>query len=492
MENNKDNKKAMTKINNQNITRVYQLSDISRMADYITEAKMFGVKNKAEAFILLMVAENEGINPIQASMDYDIINGKPTIKTVAALRRFLEAGGQVEYKVYTDKECTVRVFHKQYGSLEVTWTIEKASKIIDYYDKQTGKPHYLTEKMNWKNYPRDMLKHRAVGEALRTIYPQGMKNLYTSEEAADFSKDGNIVDISAEQIVTNDLDNSNYNQDKDVFENGYNRSPYKKYEDQTWSEMEKSLLLWHINESQMKNTYPEYYKEAVAELRRRNSNNDKNKEVSKSDKKVEDEEVEKILKGREYSELDLKDLKKLALIVTDKIILKVIYDLIEKKLSELDIEELVKAREYYTNKKPNEKLLNIVTEVLNKKLSVCPTGLCKGEEWRNLSTDKLKTYRKDYADGKLIGYAEEYTAYIDIILLERETTNITENEQKETAKESKLDKTVIDVEANEDEDPFSTASDENWDNLIAEQEERENKPPHQISNSFEDEDIPFN
>ena len=162
-----------------------------------------------------------------------------------------------------------------------------------------------------------------------------------------------------------------------------------------------------------------------------------------------------------------------------------------KKWSELSIDGLVKAREYYTNKKPNEKLLNIVTEVLNKKLSVCPTGLCKSEEWRNLSTDKLKTYRKDYANGKLIGYAEEYIAYIDIILLERDTTNITENEQKEIAKESKSDKTVIDVEVNEDEDPFSTASDENWDNLIAEQEERENNPPHQINDDLDDYDGPL-
>lgn len=454
--NNKDPKKELIKSNHQNIVRVYQLSDISRMADYISEAKMFGIKSKAEAFILLMVAENEGINPIQASMDYDIINGKPTIKTVAALRRFLEAGGQVKYKVYTDTECTVEVSHKQYGSLEITWTIEKANKIIDYYDKQTGKPHYLTEKMNWKNYPRDMLKHRAVGEALRTIYPQGMKNMYTTEEARDFSKDSslnNVVDIQAEQIITNDIDGSNYNQNKDVFENGYNHSPFKQYKDQSWEEMETSLLLWHINNSTMKNTHPEHYKDAVLELKRRNiqSSKEENKEKKKEskpsasnkkeDKKIENDKKEEILQGREYDQLELKDLKKLALIETDQIILKVIYDLIEKKLSELEIKDLIEAREYYTNKKPNEKLLNIVIEVLNEK-----------------QTEKPKTKKE----------------------------------------EKKKVESSAEVHIDEDEDPFSRASDSDWDNeetyedLLNKQEDEENKPPHQISDSFEeDEGIPF-
>ncbi|HJH55081.1 MAG TPA: recombinase RecT [Brachyspira hyodysenteriae] len=519
---NKDTKKELIKSNNQNIVRVYQLSDISRMADYIAEAKMFGIKSKAEAFILLMVAENEGINPIQASMDYDIINGKPTIKTVAALRRFLEAGGQVKYKVYTDTECTVEVSHKQYGSIEVTWTIEKANKIIDYYDKQTGKPHYLTEKMNWKNYPRDMLKHRAVGEALRTIYPQGMKNMYTTEEASDFSKDGslnNVVDIQTESIITNDIDGSNYNQNKDVFENRYNHSPYKQYEDQTWDEMETSLLLWHINNSTMKNTHPGNYKEAVAELKRRNiqSSKEENKEKKteskpsasnkKEDKKIENDKKEEILQGREYDQLELKDLKKLVLIETDQIILKVIYDLIEKKLSELEIKDLIEAREYYTNKKPNEKLLNIVIEVLNEKLSVCPVGISKGMKWSEMSTDKLNKYLSDYQNGVLTEYTSEYIGVIGAELLSRESfeNNIEvlqeESKEKQTEKpktkkeEKKKVESSAEVHVDEDEDPFSDAYDDDWggdyNDLLEEQEEREKNPPHQINDGLDEEDDGF-
>ena len=526
--NNKDNRKELIKSNNQNIVRLYQLSEISRMADYIAEAKMFGLKSKAEAFVLLMVSENEGINPVQAAMDYNIINGSPTIKTVAALRRFLEAGGQIKYKVYTDPQCTVEASHKQYGSIEVTWTIEKASKIIDYYDKQTGKPHYLTEKMNWKNYPRDMLKNRAVGEALRTIYPQGMKNMYTTEEASDFSKDGslnNVVDIQAEPIITNDIDGSNYNQNKDVFENGHNHSPYKQYEDQTWEEMETSLLLWHINNSTMKNTHPEHYKEAVAELKRRNiqSSKEENKEKKteskpsaqnkkEEDKKTENEKKEEILQGREYEQLELKDLKKLALIETDQIILKVIYDLIEKKLSELEIKDLIEAREYYTNKKPNEKLLNIVTEVLNEKLSVCPVGICRGNKWSEMSTDKLNKYLSDYQNGVLTEYigviGTEYIGVIGAELLSRESfeNNIEvpqeESKEKQTEKtkakkeEKKKAESSAEVHVDEDEDPFSDAYDDDWggdyNDLLEEQEEREKNPSHQVSNSFEDEDIPFN
>lgn len=468
MSENKNNQ-IIKQVNNQLSQTKYSLAEIGKMAEYLAASKMCGIENKAQAFIILMIAENEGINPIQASLDYNIIKGNPTIKSSAALRRFLEAGGKMTYKTYTDTECTVEASHPKYGNITVTWTIEKASKIVDYYDTKTGKNHYLTDKANWKNYPRDMLKNRAVSEALRTIFPVGMKNLYTTEEASDFSNSKNIIDIELLQNQNNYIDNSNYNLDKDVFENSYDNSPYKKFENLKWSEMETDVLMWHINKTKMQYTHPEYYKQAVEELKKRNNKSGQEKKEAEGDKISE---IDKLLNNRDINELDLKELKKLVGQTQDEVILKVAYDLIEKELKELDILQLVKARDYYTDKEQNAKLVEKIVTVLNEKLSVCPVGISKGMKWTELSIDKLNKYYKDYKDKKLTDYADEYASYIEQVLIEKGN------------QENKTDNTVI-TQANEDEDPFSTASDSDWDDMIEEQSKKENMPPNQIDSGGE-------
>lgn len=364
-------------IQNNQVSNYYSFEILEKMAKKIASSGMLGTRNENDVFTLFMIAQAEGKNPVQASMEYSIIQGRPALKSQATLVRFQKAGGKINYLKRDDTECEIEFSHPQAGTLIIKWDMERA--------KQAG---LNINKENWKKYPRQMLAARCIAEGVRALYPACLDGLYLEEEVQDFdNKSFNNKNNTIEINTENTIDNSKYDDQRDVYV---------------------------INDEEQYNIVP----------------TGKNK---------------------------------------------------GKKWSELSIDDLVKAREYFTNKKPNEKLLNKVTEVLNKKLSVCPTGLCKGEEWRNLSTDKLKTYREDYANGKLIGYAKEYTAYIDIILLERETSNIIESAQKE-----------IEVESNEDEDPFSSARDENWDDLIAKQEERENKPPHQISDSFEEEDLPFN
>ena len=172
--------------------------------------------------------------------------------------------------------------------------------------------------------------------------------------------------------------------------------------------------------------------------------------------------------------------------------------MIEKKISELEIKDLIEAREYYTNKKPNEKLLNIVIEVLNEKLSVCPVGICRGMKWSEMSTDKLNKYLSDYQNGVLTEHAAEYIGVIGAELLSRESKEKQTEKTKTKKEEKKKVESSAEVHVDEDEDPFSQANDSDWDNgetyedLLNKQEEEEKRPPNQVSDSFEDdEDIPF-
>lgn len=91
---------------------------------------------------------------------------------------------------------------------------------------------------------------------------------------------------------------------------------------------------------------------------------------------------------------------------------------------------------------------------MNEKLSICPVGISKGCKWEELSSEKLESYYNDYKSGKLIGYADEYASYIEKILTERQS------------KQSKNVNNANNVKANEDEDPFSDAKDDDWDESI--------------------------
>lgn len=146
------------------------------MAVAIAKSKMFGMKTADEAFALMLIAQAEGMHPAIAARDYHVIQGRPTLKADAMLARFQNAGGKVQWDVYTDAEVTGTFSHPSGGSLKLTWTFAQAKSIG------------LTGKDNWKNYPRAMLRARCISEGIRTVYPGCVVGTYTAEELEEIPK----------------------------------------------------------------------------------------------------------------------------------------------------------------------------------------------------------------------------------------------------------------------------------------------------------------
>ena len=157
-------------------TALVPVADIEKMAVAIAKSKMFGMKTADEAFALMLIAQAEGMHPAIAARDYHVIQGRPTLKADAMLARFQNAGGKVQWDVYTDAEVTGTFSHPSGGSLKLTWTFAQAKTIG------------LTGKDNWKNYPRAMLRARCISEGIRTVYPGCVVGTYTAEELEEIPK----------------------------------------------------------------------------------------------------------------------------------------------------------------------------------------------------------------------------------------------------------------------------------------------------------------
>jgi hypothetical protein len=172
-------------------TELIPYQAVEKMAIAISKSKMFGFNTPESALAIMLVAQSQGLHPVQAMADYHNIQNKPSLKTDAMLARFQQKGGSVEWITHTDQEVKARFSHPQGGTLELSWTMAMA--------KAAG----LASKDNWKQYPRAMLRARVISEGVRAIYPAVLGGMYAPEEVADFdAKPPKVAPVVAESSTT--------------------------------------------------------------------------------------------------------------------------------------------------------------------------------------------------------------------------------------------------------------------------------------------------
>jgi len=173
-------------------------ADMQLMAEAMVKSNLFGMKDVNQVIALGLVAQADGMPFASAVRDYDIILGRPALKSASMQARFQAAGGKLEWKVYSDSEVTGVFSHPNGGTLELTWTIEQAQRI------GLVKPN-----SGWSKYPRAMLRARCLSEGIRTVFPGCLGNMYSPEEVVDFepqtppkAKNMGIVTKLGNEIVT--------------------------------------------------------------------------------------------------------------------------------------------------------------------------------------------------------------------------------------------------------------------------------------------------
>jgi hypothetical protein len=150
--------------------------DLQSMAKNVVSSGLFpGIRSADQAVTLFMVAQAEGLHPIQAMRRYHIIQGQVSLRTDAMLADFMQRGGKINWIEVTHEACEAE-FHSPglVEPLKYRWTMEDA--------KRAG----LSGKDNWRKDPRSMLKARVISGGLRLADPASVVGLYPPEEVQDF------------------------------------------------------------------------------------------------------------------------------------------------------------------------------------------------------------------------------------------------------------------------------------------------------------------
>jgi RecT family len=157
------------------MSNLIPVGDMGTMADAIVKSQFYGFKSKEQVLAVMLVAQAEGKHPATVVQEYDIIQGRPALKSQAMLARFQLSGGKVEWHEMTPRKVSGTFSHPNGGSLTIEWTIEMA--------KQAG---VYREGSGWTKYPEDMLTARVISRAVRKVYPACILGHYAVEEVVDF------------------------------------------------------------------------------------------------------------------------------------------------------------------------------------------------------------------------------------------------------------------------------------------------------------------
>lgn len=134
----------------------------------------------------ILMGREMHVGPMAALRSIDVIEGKPVLTSQALAARILAAGHRIEWVQISDTEATVRIIRGDgLSEASATWNINDA--------KRAG----LDRKKNWQQYPRQMLRARALSEAATMACPDVALGL----DAADLGTDTATVTAPSGQTV---------------------------------------------------------------------------------------------------------------------------------------------------------------------------------------------------------------------------------------------------------------------------------------------------
>jgi hypothetical protein len=159
-------------------TAVMPFEQMERMANIFASSRLFAVQGwdtPEKILTLMMIAQAENIQPVQAIQRYDFIKGRISKKSQTMLEDYLRLGGKVKYLKSDAEVC----------EMEFTNPDEKTGNVRRYTIQMARQAGLVKPDSGYVKNPDAMLRARCISSGLRMFYPAVTALMMSSEEAMD-------------------------------------------------------------------------------------------------------------------------------------------------------------------------------------------------------------------------------------------------------------------------------------------------------------------
>lgn len=170
------------------------LDEATQLARAAVASKLYSVASPEAALMILLTGRDLGLTASQSFRAVYIVSGKPVVSSDAMVAAIRRSGLCDSWRVVesTAERCTIETTRKGEQEPErETFTREDAER--------AG----LWRKDVWRQYPRDMLRHRAAAGLARRVYPDVILGCYAPGEIEEEPQRATVeqVRMTPEAIV---------------------------------------------------------------------------------------------------------------------------------------------------------------------------------------------------------------------------------------------------------------------------------------------------
>jgi hypothetical protein len=132
-----------------------------------------------QVFIMLQLGDELGVAPMQAVQGIAVVHGRPSVMYQLMLAVVQGSGKLESYREETTEESsTVTVKRRGF-----------ADPVVFTFSMQDAVRAQLLSNPTWKKYPRDMLRNRAGGRALKIAFADVLAGVALEDEAEDAAQE---------------------------------------------------------------------------------------------------------------------------------------------------------------------------------------------------------------------------------------------------------------------------------------------------------------